>query len=310
MRRCDSSAVYFQFDKMKFTRRQFVRIAFAIALVFISIALYSYFIEPRRLVVNTYEMAIDGWDPEFDGFRAVLISDVHGGSNGGDAEKLRQIVKTVNEQNADAVFLLGDFVSTTRDRRSVLMQPSAIADALAGLQAGYGAFAVLGNHDGWFGDEAVATELERVGIRVLNGEMAFIERNGRRIRLLGMKDHFKVETWKKTSEDSKALIAASEGTGNIIALEHSPDVLHMIAGDLSISSELKIMFAGHTHGGQLWLPLLGHPFVPSSFGQKYAAGHIKDLGIDMFVTTGTGTSVVPFRFLVPPEIAVVTIRSD
>ena len=69
------------------------------------------------------------------------------------------------------------------------------------------------------------------------------------------------------------------------------------------------MFAGHTHGGQLWLPVFGYPAIPSSYGQKYAAGHVRDFGVDMFVTTGTGTSILPFRFLVPPEIAVITINA-
>ena len=70
------------------------------------------------------------------------------------------------------------------------------------------------------------------------------------------------------------------------------------------------MIAGHTHGGQVWLPVLGRPIVPSSYGQKFAAGHVKDNGLDIFVTTGVGTSILPFRFMVPPEIAVLTIRSS
>ena len=83
----------------------------------------------------------------------------------------------------------------------------------------------------------------------------------------------------------------------------------MITGDLSISKDLKVMFAGHTHGGPVSLPIIGSPIVPSSYGQKYAAGHVRDGGIDLFVTTGIGTSILPFRFGVPPEIAVVTISA-
>jgi len=83
----------------------------------------------------------------------------------------------------------------------------------------------------------------------------------------------------------------------------------MITGDLLISRDLKLILAGHTHGGQVRLPIIGSPIVPSSYGQKYVAGHINDAGFDMFVTTGIGTSILPFRFMVPPEIAVVTIRA-
>ncbi|HYJ92153.1 MAG TPA: hypothetical protein VEV84_12645, partial [Pyrinomonadaceae bacterium] len=80
--------------------------------------------------------------------------------------------------------------------------------------------------------------------------------------------------------------------------------------DLLISPDLKLMLAAHTHGGQVWLPLIGSPIVPSSYGQKYAYGHVQENGVDMFVTPGIGTSILPFRFMVPPEIAVLTIKSD
>jgi predicted MPP superfamily phosphohydrolase len=71
-----------------------------------------------------------------------------------------------------------------------------------------------------------------------------------------------------------------------------------------------LILAGHTHGGQVWFPILGSLVVPSSYGQKYASGHIKDFDVDMFVTTGIGTSILPIRFLVPPEIAVIEIYSE
>lgn len=289
--------------------RSVTTIVGATAVILLAALAYAYFVEPYRLYVNRQEMGIEGWDAEFDGFRAVLISDLHGGSHGGDLESIRRVVEAANAENADAVFLLGDFVSTYPDRKAVKMPPAEVANTISGLEARFGVFAVLGNHDGWLGDENVASELQRVGIRVLNGEVAFIERNGRRIRILGLKDHLKIVNWDDFSDDAKRMLAASEGTGNVIALEHSPDVLPMITGGLAISNDLKILFAGHTHGGQVWLPFVGRMAVPSMFGQKYAAGHIRDGSIDMFVTTGTGTSILPFRFMVPPEIAVVIIKS-
>ena len=84
----------------------------------------------------------------------------------------------------------------------------------------------------------------------------------------------------------------------------------VITGELSISPSLKLILAAHTHGGQVWLPIFGTPVVPSTFGQKYAYGHVKENGVDMFVTSGVGTSVLPIRFMMPPEIAVLTIRSE
>ena len=84
----------------------------------------------------------------------------------------------------------------------------------------------------------------------------------------------------------------------------------MITGDKLVSNDLRLMIAGHTHGGQVWFPVVGSLVVPSSYGQRYASGHVKDNGLDMFVTTGIGVSILPIRFLVPPEIAVLTIYSE
>ena len=92
-------------------------------------------------------------------------------------------------------------------------------------------------------------------------------------------------------------------------LFRSPDTIKTITGPLSIGPELKLMLAGHTHGGQVWFPILGTPIVPSSFGQKYSYGHIREENVDMFVTSGIGESILPLRFMMPPEIAVLTITT-
>ena len=98
--------------------------------------------------------------------------------------------------------------------------------------------------------------------------------------------------------------------GQLVVLEHSPDILYILNYWRHLNPDFKLMLAGHTHGGQVWFPILGAPFVPSSVGQRYTRGHVKEEGVDMFVTSGVGTSILPFRFMVPPEVAIVTIRSD
>lgn len=274
---------------------------------------YSY-IEPRRLVVNNYELNVKGWNTGFDGFRIVAISDIHGGSNGVDEAKLRQIVETVNAQHADLIVLLGDYVSESlrRDssgKRPLLMDIKRVATNLAGFRSRHGVFVVLGNHDDLHDGKAVTAEFERVGYTVLDGRLDVIERNGAKLRILGLRDHLSIVNWSRLSADAKQMLAESEATGDILVLEHSPDVAPAITGEHLISNDLKLMLSGHTHGGQIWLPVFGRPIVPSSYGQKYAAGHFIENGLDVFVTTGIGTTLLPFRFMVPPEIAVVTIKS-
>ncbi len=295
---------------MKFTQRQIAIAAAIFAVAVLACLAYGYFIEPNRLVINEQRLEIKDWDPAFDGLKIVAVGDIHGGSNGGSAENIRNIVKNVNEQNADVVVLLGDYISEQNSDSSKLNMPmEVVADNLAGIKAKYGVFAVLGNHDGFFGDEKVAAELTRVGYKVLQNEIVPIERNGHKLRILGLKDHMKLDFWRSFKTEMQKTVAKYPQEGGLLILEHSPDTLVAIGDANVFGDQYRLMLAAHTHGGQIWFPILGSLIIPSSYGQKYAYGHVRDYNRDMFVTTGTGTSVLPFRFLVPPEIAVLNIYS-
>jgi len=276
---------------------------------------YAHFVEPRRLVVNEQTLKIAGWDAAFDNFRIVAISDIHGGSNGVDEEKLRRIVDVANQQNADLIVLLGDYVSQTGGRSAALgdrelrMPLETIIHNLSGLRAKHGVMVVLGNHDDWYGNVEIADGFRSLGYTVLEDQIVSIERAGRHLRIFGLRDQLHMGNWRQYTDRLKGVIAESNGTGNIIALEHSPDVFAtVVRPELLISPDLKLMLAGHTHGGQVWFPVLRTPIVPSSYGQKYAYGHVRENGVDLFVTSGIGTSILPFRFMMPPEIAVLTIK--
>lgn len=300
---------------MNLPSKNVLRIAAGVILFGLLALAYSYFIEPRRLVANINELPIKNFDKTFDGLKIVAIGDIHGGSNGVDADKIRRVVELSNEQNPDIVVLLGDYVSHGQvsglnNSSPVGMPMSEVADNLSGLTAKYGVFAVLGNHDGFYGDDLVTKELERVGYKVLRNQIATIEKDGHTLRLLGLRDHFKLNFWTTFDSDVRKVVKDDGNSGDIIVLEHSPDILFVLNYYKTLGDDLKLVLAAHTHGGQVWLPVLGRPIIPNSYGQKYAAGHVFDGGKDMYVTTGVGTSIMPFRFMVPPEIAVLTIRSS
>jgi predicted MPP superfamily phosphohydrolase len=85
-------------------------------------------------------------------------------------------------------------------------------------------------------------------------------------------------------------------------ITHNPDLFP------EVPDRVALTLAAHTHGGQVYLPLIGRPIVPSRYGERYAAGHIVERGRHLFVTVGLGTSILPVRFLVPPEIALLDVR--
>jgi hypothetical protein len=266
-------------------------------MLFVSLlAFYAYEIEPRRLIVHYEELTVPNWSENLDGFKIVAISDVHGGSNNVTEEKLKTLVETANAQNPDLIVLLGDYVSQIGRRGSNLKMPSEIIAAnLKGFQAKYGVYAVIGNHDWWYDERKITAEFEAAGIRVLENEIEQINVGKETINLWGIEDY-----WKKRSVPTAPLDVLPERK-NIIAITHNPDSL------LKTPPEIAVMFAGHSHGGQVKFPFYGAiAFVND---RRFMAGHAEVDGKNIFVTTGVGCSGPQIRFRVPPEIAVITINA-
>ena len=285
------------------------RIGLTILAIGLAIALllaYAYFIEPKQFVVVEDTVVVPNWDAELNGFKVVAISDIHTGSNHAPIERLRLVVEKANEQNADLIVLLGDYVSeSSRGRRrdvpagadgtDLKIPANEIADALQGFRARYGTFAVIGNHDWYHNEQKIHREFERVGIDILNNETVEISVGDRSIKLWGIED-----LWKNRRVPAEPFDQL-EDKQNVIALTHNPDSL------LTAPAGFSIMFAGHSHGGQINFPFFG-PLAPFN-DRRFMDGHAEVDGKHVYVTSGVGTSVIPFRWRVPPEIAVVTINS-
>ncbi len=288
------------------------RIGVAVGVIALLIAVflsYAYFIEPRRFVVVTETLAVPNWSPKLDGFRVVAIADIHTGSNYAPPERVRYVVEQANEQNADLIILLGDYVSESKwdremrsrpegtDRTELKVPVETIAESLRGLKAKYGVFAIIGNHDWYHNEQKIHRLLEETaGINVLNNEIVEIDtESGEKVRIWGIEDLYRNG---KVPAETFNLLAEKK---NVIALTHNPDSLLMAPAGFSL------MFSGHTHGGQLNWPIFGPKAVFND--PRFMDGHAVVDGKHVYVTSGVGTSVIPFRFRVPPEIAVVTMNS-
>ncbi|HEX8651402.1 MAG TPA: metallophosphoesterase [Pyrinomonadaceae bacterium] len=260
----------------------------------LSLLLWAFVIEPDRLVVNETRIVLAGWPHALTSLKLAVISDLHAGSPYVDEEKLRQVVSKTNEQKPDLILIAGDFVI-----QDVIgghfVEPEMIADKLKGLRARYGVFAVLGNHDWWYDGERVMRAFNGVGIRVLENDVAQIQQEGRSLWVVGLAD-----LWTRTPDIAGTLEKVSDEEP-VIALTHNPDIFP------NIPSRVILTIAGHTHGGQVNLPLFGRRIVPSHYGERYAIGHIQEAGHHLFITPGIGTSMIPVRFRVPPEISVLTL---
>ncbi len=278
-------------------RRKF-RIALAIFLAVILAGLvWGFLIEPNRLIVRQETINIQSWPIELRGLRIAVISDIHAGSAFIDEAKMRRIVAETNQTKPDLIVLLGDYVITSRFYKHPI-PPETTASILKDFSAPLGTWAVLGNHDGWFRAERVRTALEQNNIRVLNNEVSQLKFRDGSFWLAGLADLW---TGQQRIHETVAQIPKDAA---VVALTHNPDVFP------DLPTPVSLLLAGHTHGGQVNLPIIGRPIVPSQFGQRYAAGHVFENGHDLFVTTGIGTSILPVRFRVPPEIVILTINSS
>ena len=269
---------------------------FRFAITALALAVWGFWIEPDRLLVNEFVITPRNWPKQLDGLRITALSDLHVGAPHITLAKLRRVVELTNEQQPDLIVLLGDYV-TQGVLGGRFIEPELIARELINLRAKNGIYAVLGNHDWWYNAARVKAALENAGIRVLENDVAELNINGQKLWLAGLGDEL------KGKPDITGTLAKVSDQAPVIALTHNPDLFPRLP------SYIALTLAGHTHGGQCEFPFIGRPIVPSKFGQRYAAGYLIEDQKPLFVTSGLGTSILPVRFGVPPEIALLKLVS-
>lgn len=251
---------------------------------------YSYAIEPNWIETTHLEIPISGLPKEFEGLRVVQISDLHVGPYA-SKEDVERVVADVNRLKPDIVAITGDFVSLSADN----IYPCA--EALKELRPRLGTYGVLGNHDFATDPDAIADALRSAGINMLRNQADHLSVGSQRLWIVGVDDVYLFQ------DDLPGAMADVPSNSNTILLCHSPDI-----AEQAIDMPIDLILVGHTHGGQVRLPIFGAPFLPVH-NPQYEAGLFTVGQSLMYVNRGLGVVYPPFRFMSRPEITVITLRA-
>lgn len=274
------------------TRRQFLTGLAATPLVALSAtAAYARLIEPYNYRISETNIFIHDLPGRFEGFRITQITDVHHSRILGIAE-VQRVVAVAQQTKPDLIALTGDY--TTSYRRYI----EPCAEALGVLKAPEGVWAVLGNHDHYTDPELTMGALENAHIPVLNNANTIIRRGPDMLQLSGIDD------WSWAGTNWPRAFRGLDPKRPTVLLSHQPIVL-----DFPESQQVSLILSGHTHGGQINLPLLGRPARFATKDLKYAQGLFRRGETQLYVSSGTGVIGLPLRLGVRPEIAVLVLRN-
>ncbi len=283
----------------------------------------------RSVQITELNVPIPNLPKEFDGYRILHLSDLHVSVYTPPAQARKRIAHA-RDLRADLVAFTGDLtddpklleeaaeilasvarptchserLATPDDRRECggeLCEESRPAEPTGGRRpvgAPDGLFAVMGNHDNWQGASEVTATLKKHGLTPLINTHHTIQRANAKLHLAGVDN--------VAYSDRGNLDAALSGIGEdetVILLSHAPEIILHPA-----SRRAALLLAGHTHGGQIVLPLIGAFYLPSKLGRQYASGLFHFNHTHLYITRGLGEIFPPLRVLCPPEIALITLR--
>ncbi len=245
-----------------------------------------------RPVVRHLDLALPGWPAGAAPVSVALISDIHIGSPAMDETRLRGIVAQINALGPDLVLIAGDSIYGHAPESAARLG-APLAHVLAELRAPLGTVAALGNHDHWTGAEAVRKQYAAAGVILLDNEA--IVRGPLALGVAG-------DDFTRRDDVPATLAAVRRLPGARVLLTHSPD----IAPDLP--PDMPLLLAGHTHCGQVVLPIHGAIVSVSRHGERYRCGAVREGGRTVVVTAGLGTSGPPLRLGAPPDIWLIRLH--
>ncbi len=280
------------------SRRTFLRWALGLPLGAAAAAAggvgYAYGLEPDWLAVERVVVHVPDLPPALEGLTIGHLSDLHWGPYTGWRE-VRAAVEKTNALSPDLIVLTGDYVLYSAG------YAAPCAGELAALRAPLGVYAVPGNHDYWTDIEVVTAQLRAAGLTLLRNRSRRLEVGGVPLWLAGLDD-----VWEQ-HHDLDAALAGVPLDEPVLLLVHEPDFADEAA---CASHRILLQLSGHSHGGQVNLPLLGRPILPW-LGQKYPAGlqSVSGSRLQVYTNRGVGLIAPPLRFNCRPEVAVLKLKA-
>lgn len=257
----------------------------------LAVSAYGTLIRRRWVRISSHEIPIVGLPEAFDGYRIVHLSDLHIG-NFDTGRQLEKWVRMANHLEPDLVVVTGDLANSGD------FAIDAVCEGLKGVVAQQGVAIVLGNHDYFLETEILVSRLELSGLRVLRNSGLRLRRGGEEILVAGVDD-----TWSGRADITRAL-EGWDGAAPVVLLAHDPRVFRR-----ALSRGIALTLSGHTHGGQFAVP-----FFPrrnfSARSYKFTTGLYRVGSASLFVNRGLGTTGLPIRLGVAPEIALLTLKAE
>jgi predicted MPP superfamily phosphohydrolase len=243
----------------------------------------------RRPRLHTHTVAVPGLPAAFEGYRIAQLSDLHCGPFTPPG-RIRRWVQAANELGADLTAVTGDLITSGSD------YVPAVAAELGALRSPDGVVACMGNHDYFTDGERFARELSDQGLQVLRNRGFAVEREGAQLYLAGVDD-----TWTHRHDLDRALAGRPDGAP-VVLLAHDPALFPAAA-----ARGVALTLSGHTHGGQLAIPLAPRRWNLARFTTPFTAGLYRIGDNVLYVNRGLGTTGPPIRFGVRPELTLLTL---
>lgn len=275
-------------------------------------ASYAVAVEPGFMLdVTRYRIAPRSWPADLE-LKIAIIADIHACEPFMSAGRIRRIAEVANAMNPDLTVLLGDFNGGCRFVTGPVM-PQQWGEALDILKAPLGVHAILGNHDWWHGPlpnmrsdgaESIRRALAHMGATVLENETLRLEKDGRPFWLAGLGDQLAHQIGRhrfRGVDDLSATLALVNDDAPVVLLAHEPYIFHRVP------ERVAVTLCGHTHGGQVSFPFVGPVIANERFGRNLVYGHMVDGDRHLVISAGLGTSILPVRFMRPPEVVELTI---